>query len=490
MNSCDFKMIIVSMETGLSTSVVVCIFVCVLFIKLLSVDARCWVHCPDYQYDALQPYCYINDDERDRSCYISVSTSDLTELRSQNWNKVNLFINVTFSVDLRVYNQLSDYGLELRAFRNIDQVTGLEVWNNNMIMSHQLLHNLQNLRHMYCVRVVFPHFPPFSVNSELTYLHIWAYTILSNDPRIGIGHISGLSNLKNLLLYPRNRGKLANNAFTGLTSLTKMYLRNTVITDYVNTLSPLVRLKSLIFPYCGVSDISFLKQTPWLYESTYISFKYNNIKSFPADTFKNYTRLEILDFGENSISVINRFYSKYLKIIYLNQNQITHVPEDTFRDTPMLSYISLFTNNIMKLSSRTFEHLNHIRKIHIYQNPLHCDCSLKWMYNVSQEYGIQFQNPLCATPPQHEGISALNSSLYTNCDEELSYQCFNRTISCPVGSYCQDTRDSYKCVCEGEGVGFSRTLNQCVNYESMIESGSCCERFVSDNKDQVVCAEP
>ena len=484
MNSCDFKIIIVSMKTGLFMSVVVCISVCVLFIKLLSVDARCRVHCPDYQYDALRPYCYINDEEGDRLCGIEVRTSDLTGLRSQNWTKVNLFINVTHSVDLKVYNYLSDYGLELRAFRNIDQVTGLVIRYNKLIMSHYILHNLPNLRSMHCENVAFPHFPPFSVNSELTYLVVWAYTILSNDPRIRIGHISGLSNLKYLLLYPLNRGKLANNAFTGLTSLTKMYLKNTVISDYVNTLSPLVRLKRLTVQDCGVSDISFLKQTPWLYGLTYISFYSNNIKSFPADTFKNYTQLEILDIGYNSISVINRFYSKKLKTLYLHYNRITRVPEDTFRDTPLLSRISLQGNNIAKLSRRTFEHLYHIREIWSNYNPLHCDCSLKWMYNVSQEYDIQISDPQCATPPKHEGKSALNSSLYTNCSEEQSYQCFDRTISCPVGSYCQDTRDSYKCVCEGEGVAFSRTLNQCVDYESMIESGSCCK------KGQAVCTEP
>ena len=311
---------------GLFTSVVVCIFVCVLFIKLLSVDARCWVHCPDYQYDALRPYCYINDDERDQICIIYVSTSDLSELRSQNWNKVNLFINVTHIVYLNILNGLSDYELELRAFRNIDQVTALYIWYNKLIMSHYILHNLPNLRYMRCENLVFPHFPPFSVNSELTYLHVSYYTILSNNPRIRIGHISGLSNLEYLLLYPLNRGKLANNAFTGLTSLTKMDLRNTVITDYVNTLSPLVRLKRLILYDCGVSDISFLKQTPWLYGLTEISFNYNNIRSFPADIFKNYTRLEILDFGENSISVIDRFYSKNLKIRPCKLNNLFLIP--------------------------------------------------------------------------------------------------------------------------------------------------------------------
>ena len=478
------------MKTGFFTSVVVCIFVCVLFIKLLSVDARCWIHCPDFQHDVLQPYCYINDDKRDRSCYIYVSTSDLTELRSQNWNKVNLFINVTHSVYLRVTNELSDYELELRAFRSIDQVTGLTIQNNYFIMSHQLLHNLQNLRYMYCLEVAFLQFPSFSGNSELTHLNLYRYTILLNDSRINSSHISGFSNLEYLRLHPLNRGKLSNNAFTGLTSLTQIYLRNIVISDYVNTLSPLVSLRSLIIIDCGVSDISFLKQTPWLYGLTYIAFNSNNIKSFPADTFKNYTQLEILDTGYNSISVINKFYSKNLKAIYLYNNQITHIPEDTFRDTPLLSSISLQANNIMKLFSRTFEHLYYLRYIGVYNNPLHCDCTLKWMYNLTQEYDIYIKKPRCATPPQHEGISALNSSLYTNCSEELSYQCFNRTISCPVGSYCQDTRDSYKCVCEGEGIGFSRTFNQCVDYEASIIRGSCCKKIETNDEGQIVCVGP
>ena len=488
LNSCDYQ-VIVSMKTGLFTCVVVCISVCVLFIKLLSVNARCWVHCPAFQLNELQPYCYLNDEEGDRVCQISVRTSDLTELQSQNWNKVNLFINVSNSVSLSLHNRLSEYGLELRSFRNIEQVTRLEIGYNNLIMSRYILYNLQNLRSISCYQVAFPYFPPFPVNSELTYLYVRSYTIMSNDPIIRSGLISGLSSLQYLRIYPRNGGKITNNALSGLTALTKIVLENVVISDYVNILSPLVRLKIFIINTCGVSDISFLKQTPVLYGVTYISFGNNEIESFPADTFKNYTQLEELYMEANSISEINRFYSKSIKVLHLYQNQITHVSEDAFRDTPLLTYIHLYNNAITRLSSRTFEHLHQIKRIYLHENPLHCDCNLKWLYNVTQEYGIQIYTSLCATPPQHEGISALDSSLYTNCTEEQSYHCFNRTISCPEGSYCQDTRDSYKCVCEGDGVAFSRTLNQCVDYESII-ARSCCQGFISNIKGQVVCVDP
>ena len=183
----------------------------------------------------------------------------------------------------------------------------------------------------------------------------------------------------------------------------------------------------------------------------------------------------------NPISVINRFYAKSVKSLDLNSNEITRVAEDAFRDIPMLSRISLSSNDITRLSSRTFEHLRQITSIYLFYNPLHCDCSLKWLDSASHEHGINMPyDPRCSTPVQHEGLPALKSSLYTNCTEDLSYDCFNRTISCPVGSYCQDTRDSYECVCEGEGVAFSRTLNQCVDLESMIASKSCCERFVTN----------
>ena len=377
-NNCEYR-VIVSMKIGLFTSVVLSIFVCVLFIKLLSVDATCWAHCPASQYSVLQPYCYINDEEGDRDCRINASPSDLTELESQDWNKVNLFINVTNSVRLRVHNQLSDYELELRAFRNINQVTRLVIRYNNSIMSHFVLYNLQNLRYIHSYKVAFSHFPPFSTNSKLTYLRLNLYTIMSNNPGIRSGLVSGLPNLEDLAISPLNGGRLEKNALSGLTALTRIYLRNIVSSDYVVTLSLLVRLKQLYFWDSMLPDITFLKQTPALYGLTYISFSNNGISSFPNDTFTNYTQLDILVMVYNSISVINRFYAKNVKSLYLYRNQITRVAEDAFRGTPLLTKISLSSNDITRLSSRTFEHLHQIKHINLY-NPLHCDCSLKVKY--------------------------------------------------------------------------------------------------------------
>ena len=84
---------ILQLEMGLFTSVVVCVIICVLFIKLLSVDGTCWVHCPPVQHVEL--HCYLNDEQGDEYCDNYLRPSDLTGLQSEDWKIILLFINVT-----------------------------------------------------------------------------------------------------------------------------------------------------------------------------------------------------------------------------------------------------------------------------------------------------------------------------------------------------------------------------------------------------------
>ena len=130
----------------------------------------------------------------------------------------------------------------------------------------------------------------------------------------------------------------------------------------------------------------------------------------------------------------------------LNSNQLRELSATAFKGLDSLFQLDLGYNSISRLSSRTFEYLNRLRYISLYRLPLHCDCSLQWMSKVS----ITLYNSRCATPPQHSGKEATDASIYVNCTQELSYQCFNRSVRCPTGSYCQDTLYSYTCVCEEE----------------------------------------
>ena len=152
-----------------------------------------------------------------------------------------------------------------------------------------------------------------------------------------------------------------------------------------------------------------------------------------------------------------------VRYLFLYSNQLRELSTTAFKGLDSLEGLDLRYNSISRLSSRTFEYLNRLSSVYLYSLPLHCGCSLQWMSKVS----ITLYNSRCATPPQHSGKEATDASIYVDCTQELSYQCFNRSVRCPTGSYCQDTLDSYTCVCEEENSYFVKPRNQCVNSEQL-----------------------
>ncbi|KAI6653395.1 Immunoglobulin superfamily containing leucine-rich repeat protein 2-like [Oopsacas minuta] len=444
------------------------------------------------QREDQSPFCYLNDDGGSMYCEIRVYTSGLNGL-TNNWTQIKLVINVTNRIrEIGIDSRLSDYQLEINAYRQFNSIITFTSSSNNHIVSPSVLTSLPNLVHFYMWRGNFYHFPIFSLfNKQLTLLALYSFGIRSNAPVIRSRFVSQLPNLGYLYLYPNNMLVVTENIFSGLTTLKYLYTENLQLRYPIRTLSPLVRLKRLSIRYAGLSEIDFLKQTPSLYQLTSISFWGNNIHSFNTDVFSDYTQLESLELKTNFIAIINRtnvnklFNLDFLRLGY---NQISTVPEDSFRDMPQLRIVALSDNQITTISSKVFEHLSNIERVYLSNNPFHCDCRLEWMSIVSHKYDIDFEDPSCNTPPEHKGKSVLLPSLYTNCTRELSYQCFNKSVKCPRGSYCQDTLHSYECVCEGEGVVFSTSLNSCIDYEKLIQTTkSLCGEYVLDSNGHSNC---
>ena len=441
---------------------------------MFVVNATCWIDCSVESYRPLEPYCYLNDDGNSYYCDIDVSASQLNGLTDNNWNRVSLAINVTNTVtQVIIVSRIEDYLLEVNAFRVFPQLTRLEMWYNKIIISSSLFYSVPNLKHLYLHDVAFHQFPAISlVNPHLTYLVIHYYRVLSATRELRSHHVSGLSKLKHLYLRPKDRTTVTHSAFSGLTALTSLYIYLMRLEpNPVSILSPLRRLKVLIISQSELTSIEFLKQTPSLYQLSHLHFWNNIISSFSGEVFTDYTELKYLGLHSNRISVINRSNFTQLgslNVLILQTNQITTIPPDTFKDMPLLTRVYLDYNSITTLSSRVFEHLTGIRYIHLGNNRFHCDCTLQWMSVVSQEYGIYLYSPRCYTPTEYRGRVATDPALYTNCTRDLSYDCFNRSVECPKGSFCEDTIDSHLCVCEGEGVAFSSSLNRCVHYERLI----------------------
>ena len=388
----------------------------------------CRVECSDIERSKSDPTCFL----RDNYCHISTFT-----LRRQNitgFNQISVLMDLPDASGILIWNSLGTK-LRLGAFAYNDRLEFFQV-RGTVYIRPDVFFLFPNLKFLDSSAEL-EYFPYFSrSNKLLTLLHLNFLTPNNPTKTLRKGHVSGLRRLKSLTIIPFSGLNLTDQTFSGLTALTNLEVRGVHIPNPAATLSPLVRLKELHYRSSGLTNVSFLSQTPSLHGLTFLSFFNNRITSIPA--ISNYHNLVRLS---------------------LESNRITRIENKWFNNGTALVRLHIENNPISHLSSRAFEYLPNLNVIHLYGLPLHCDCSLQWLSKVN----LNIISSRCATPPQHSGKRATDPSIYVDCTQELSYQCFDRSNSCPTGGYCQDTLDSYTCVCEEENYYFVKPLNKCVS---------------------------
>ena len=435
-------------------------------------DNRCGMECDSSQRRLAQPICYLRDDGNETECIMDITN---TELRYFYFTKrVNLLLDLQPRViSLRIFNSItSNVQLKVSTFRFHREITHLLLRYRNIQVNSGMFYFLPNLKSLRMISVFFEFFPYFvHVNRFLTHLHISEFDISTITPRIlAGGHVSGLTGIKYLWLLPSQYINTTDQSFTGLTALTYLYLGSFHIPNPVTTLSPLVRLRELSFYKCGLTDITFLTRTPSLYGLTILTVYDNPITRIQPGIFSSYTNLVKLYLHSNRIARLEcgTFIGLYnLKSLQLYSNPIQNICFTAFKGLESLAKLSLAFTSLTSPSSRMFEYLLRLKLIDLYRTPLHCECSLQWLSRVHHNFGLTSFNAICASPSEHINKAATDLSIYRDCTQDLSYQCFNRSIRCPSGTSCQDTLDTYLCVCQQEGDLFDRSLNRCVSSEEL-----------------------
>ncbi len=147
--------------------------------------------------------------------------------------------------------------------------------------------------------------------------------------------------------------------------------------------------------------------------TTWCSFKKNNIKKVPSNFFVGLPSLdtvylninvifEIVDgaftgvsslmrlqLGKNNLEIIRKYMFQglfNLRILVLVRNQIFMIEGKSFSDLRSLRGLYLFDNNLQTISSEIFHPVNHpsgLIEFEIEDNPLFCDSSLCWLLQSS-----------------------------------------------------------------------------------------------------------
>ncbi len=144
------------------------------------------------------------------------------------------------------------------------------------------------------------------------------------------------------------------------------------------------------------------------------SVKGNHIMSLSTGTFQYASNLRILSLAGNQLKHLapKVFHPlTMLQVLDISSNQIQFIHPDSFKNNSHLEIIKLESNNLQTIHSETFP--NHTVQIHVHDNPLDCNCGLKWLTDslVNEDENARFKNKYdirCYSPKKLHSIPVYN----------------------------------------------------------------------------------
>ena len=254
------------------------------------------------------------------------------------------------------------------------------------------------------------------------------------------------------------------NHFTALQQINFQYVLSREPPSFTNLLSLTYLRVFLVGPVTHALDECIVSG---LTNLVYLYMHYSYFNGITEGAFRNLNKLQVLYLGYNELAYIEdgafRDLSS-LKQLYLHNNQLQIVSDNAFEGLTDLTWLYLSNNpespltallqakSVIRLSLRyngyhtlepyVFQQMNSL--VYLYLNdPFVCDCDLRWTSLVEQ-YGLYIRYGVC---DNHFSRSITSITLYTNCSQTESFQCFNKSITCPDNQVCHNTEDSYFCGC-------------------------------------------
>ncbi|KOB77157.1 Tartan/capricious-like protein [Operophtera brumata] len=281
------------------------------------------------------------------------------DLKSLNisYNLINSISNSAFNcLELLTTLDLSNNHLEQLHFEtsNLTRLTMLYVRNNKIKKINKgMFENLVSLKSLDLS------------NNEITEIELQTFARLENIDSLSVTHNPFLNILEN-------------NTFNGMIALKSVDLTFSRTTSYQNG---------------SFSGLPALK---------YVNASFGQLSSIAYNAFIQTGSIEKLDFSHNLLDTFHINTSSIPKIeeLYLNDNALRHITNDTFSGLKLLRMLNLVNNNIQRIEAnalKNIEQLSHLylssnMQMEIIGNPFD---NLKNLYQVnldSVKTGFSFQN--------------------------------------------------------------------------------------------------
>lgn len=242
------------------------------------------------------------------------------------------------------------HSMEIHAFSGINQLKYLILENNNIRELNKLT---------------------FFTLTNLEKLDL-SQNLLSVLPDNIFENLSRLTTLKILNNYLK---KIGSYAFKDLTSLTVLDISNNALTIVpTEQLQRLPNLHIFIFDGNEIFRLNMGDFSNMNLSEISVSFM-PNLKVVEIAAFENLPALMVLQLHDNP------------NLLFINPQ--------AFQDVQRLSTLYLHNNRLKTISADIKSSLPSLTSIHLYHNPLRCDCNVYW---IKQEI-IKFQSPILFEEP-------------------------------------------------------------------------------------------
>ena len=230
-------------------------------------------------------------------------------------------------------------------------------------------------------------------------LHNNITTLLLNDNQIRTIEPEAFVRMTNLLYLDLSGNildghKIKERQFDDLNHLVNLTLERNplqVIRKETFTFSELFGLKFLDLSHCAISEIeddaielSFLE---------YLDLSWNELTTFSRRSL-TVTNLKKLDLSHNHLTVIDQMPNMPdLKIWIMDNNRIDNVTMSVAIEQHAynLEHLYLRNNAIQSFTTRSFPwSLDSLQGVHLDNNPIDCDCKMKWAVRGSITRGKNY----------------------------------------------------------------------------------------------------
>ncbi|XP_028907039.1 slit homolog 3 protein [Ornithorhynchus anatinus] len=224
----------------------------------------------------------------------------------------------------------------------------------------------------------------------------------------------------------------------------------------------------------------------------------NHLTAVPRE-LSSFRQLTLIDLSNNSISVLaNYTFSNMtqLSTLILSYNRLRCIPAHAFNGLRSLRVLTLHGNDISSVPEGSFNDLTSLSHLALGTNPLHCDCSLRWLSEWVKagykEPGIarcsgpeDMADRLLLTTPTHrfQCKGPVDISIAAKCDPCLSGPCKNN------GTCNKDPVELYRCTCPYgfKGQDCNMPINTCI--QNPCRHGGTCH-LSETTKDGFSCSCP